>query len=85
MKDLPRKPCKYTLLKGLTAAPRGPKEAQEGPRRLSEGPPPESGPQVQVAQRLPEGAIAIGKATLGIATFLPIYDRSTKNGHHQSR
>jgi hypothetical protein len=69
VKVVPRKLCKYTLPKGLTAAPRGRKEAQEGPRRLSKGSPPESGPQVQRAQRLPEGAIAMGKATLGIATF----------------
>ena len=70
MKVVPRKLCKYTLPKGLTAAPRGRKEAQESPERLSGGPPPESGPQVQAIQRFPKGAVATGKATLGIATRL---------------
>ena len=65
---MPRKLCKYTLLKGLTAAPRGRKEARERLERLSAGSPPENGPQVQVIQGFPEGAIAIGKAELGIAT-----------------
>ena len=77
---MPRKLCKYTLPKGLTVRTERTKEAQEAPRQLSAGPPPESGPQIQLTQGLPEGAVAMGKATLGIATVVSV---SSKNQDHQ--
>lgn len=68
MKVVPRKFCKYTLLKGLTVAPKGRKRPERVREGSLQGLPPESGTQVQDTQNLPEGTVATGKATLGIAT-----------------